>query len=106
MERPEPDNAARDAAAALFKSFAAAEKELHTEVALAESLSAANAAVRQHGERGRAAAVSALCLKHRQWSLAHVGDTRVWRFRANQLKLLTHDHVGPAGAGESSLWPG
>ena len=42
-----------------------------------------------------AASLSALLLHQRRWLLGHAGDTRVWLFRDNQLKLLTRDHVLP-----------
>lgn len=94
-ERPDPDGAARDAVQIVRESFYATPEGWSAGNALKECLAAANAYLRTNGERHRAAALSALVLRQRRWSLAHVGDTRVWRLRDHQLKQLSQDHVEP-----------
>ncbi|MCX7150680.1 MAG: bifunctional protein-serine/threonine kinase/phosphatase [Rhodocyclales bacterium] len=42
---------------------------------------------------GMATTLSALVLRGRRYVLAHVGDTRVYRLRNNELTQLTSDHV-------------
>lgn len=37
--------------------------------------------------------LSALVLEGHRYTVAHVGDTRVWRIGNNQIELLTHDHA-------------
>jgi serine/threonine protein phosphatase PrpC len=40
-----------------------------------------------------ACTLSAVVLRGRRWYLAHVGDTRIYRLRGEQLRLLTQDHT-------------
>jgi len=94
-ERPDADGAARDAIQIVSDSYYATPEAWSAANALNECFSAANAFVRTNGERNRATALSALVLRHRRWSLAHVGDTRVWRYRDQQLRQLSQDHVEP-----------
>lgn len=42
---------------------------------------------------GMACTLSALVLRGRRWHLAHVGDTRIYRLRGEQLEQLTRDHT-------------
>ena len=42
---------------------------------------------------GMACTLSALVLRGRRWTLAHVGDTRIYRMRGEHLQLLTQDHT-------------
>jgi protein phosphatase len=42
---------------------------------------------------GMATTLSALALRGRRYVIAHVGDSRIYRLRGNELVLLTHDHV-------------
>jgi serine/threonine protein phosphatase PrpC len=37
--------------------------------------------------------LSALVLQGQGYTVAHVGDTRVWRVAADEIQLLTHDHA-------------
>ena len=94
-ELPDPDGAAHDAVHMVLDSYYATPEGWSAANALTECFSAANAFVRTNGEPNRAAALSALVLRQRRWSLGHVGDTRVWRLRDHQLKLLSQDHVEP-----------
>jgi protein phosphatase len=94
-ERPEPDGASRDALRALGESFYSTPENWALEQSLRESFSTANQAVMTLGERRRAASLTALVLRHRRWTFAHAGDTRLWLLRDHQLRLLTKDHVTP-----------
>lgn len=98
-DRPDAGGAARDALLALRASFGAAPETWPPEMVLNESAQAAHHALRHAGERGRAAAISALALRRRRWRLAHVGHTRAWLFRDNHLRQLTHDHLLPRPLG-------
>ncbi len=42
---------------------------------------------------GMATTLSAVVLRGRRYSIAHIGDTRVYRLRNGELSLLTTDHV-------------
>jgi protein phosphatase len=42
---------------------------------------------------GMACTLSALVLRGRRWHLAHVGDTRIYRLRGENLEQLTQDHT-------------
>lgn len=42
---------------------------------------------------GMACTLSALVLRGHRWYLAHVGDTRIYRLRGEQLEQLTQDHT-------------
>jgi serine/threonine protein phosphatase PrpC len=47
-----------------------------------------------HPERdGMATTLSALVLRHRYYTIAHIGDTRIYLLRNGQLARLTTDHV-------------
>jgi protein phosphatase len=94
-EGPDSEGAAADTLKTLADSYYAAPENWRPERALAESAETANQLLRAQGERGRAAALSALVLRQRRWWVAHAGDTRVWLLRDHQLKLLTRDHVTP-----------
>lgn len=94
-ERPDPDNASHDALRALGESFYSTPENWNLEQSLRESFSAANQSVLTLGERRRAASLTALVLRHRRWTFAHAGDTRLWLLRDHQLRLLTQDHVTP-----------
>lgn len=64
---------------------------------LRDGFSAANQAIREHAElneecRGMGTTVVALVLAGHQALLAHIGDSRIYRFRRGILSLLTRDH--------------
>lgn len=94
-ERPEPVRAAQVALTALGDSFYAAPDSWGPRQSLLESIQAAHQAVRAAGERGRAAALSALVLRGRRWLIAHAGHTRVYLYREHRLQQLTRDHLLP-----------
>lgn len=94
-ERPEPEAASRDALKSLGDSYYSTPENWKIEQSLRESFNSANQTVLTQGERRRAASLSALVLRHRRWTLAHAGDTRIWLLRDHQLRLLTQDHVTP-----------
>ena len=102
-ERPDPDGAARDVLVALRSSFSAAPETWAAPLVLSESMQAAHHALRNAGERGRAAALSALVLRHRRWRLAHVGHGRIWLYRDNRLRQLTQDHLLPRPVGAAEV---
>lgn len=91
--RNDQGDASRCAVDTLNDSYFAAPREWSAEKALRESFAAADNAVAHEGKRDWAAALSALVLSGRQWALGHMGDTRVWLFREQKLKQLTHDHT-------------
>jgi hypothetical protein len=93
--RPQPDDAAHAAASAFGTSYFTTPEDWSAEQAAQESFRAADQAVRGGGERGRAASLSGLVLRHRQWVLIHAGNTRAWRMRDRTLKLLSRDHIEP-----------
>ncbi|MDP2168971.1 MAG: protein phosphatase 2C domain-containing protein, partial [Rhodocyclaceae bacterium] len=49
---------------------------------------------REHTGREQAmgSTLALLLLKNNRVTLAHIGDSRIYRLRANRLELLTHDH--------------
>jgi len=51
-------------------------------------------AQREHTSREQAmgSTLALLLLKNNHVTLAHIGDSRIYRLRANRLELLTHDH--------------
>ena len=49
----------------------------------------------QQDNDGSVAAASALVLRGRQYFIAHVGNTRVYRVRGNAFERLTNDHTWP-----------
>ena len=102
-DRPQPHVAAVDALAALRASYYAAPETWGLPVALAESLQAAHQALRHAGERGRAAALSAIVLHRRRWLLAHAGNARIWLYRQQQLRQLTRDHLTPRPVGPAHV---
>ncbi|WP_108126570.1 bifunctional protein-serine/threonine kinase/phosphatase [Saccharospirillum mangrovi] len=54
-------------------------------------------------DKGYVCAFTALVLKGRQAHLFHVGDTRLYRWRAQRLECLTQDHRAWLGNGRSCL---
>ena len=53
-----------------------------------------NRAQREHTSREQAmgSTLALLLLNNNHVTLAHIGDSRIYRLRANRLELLTHDH--------------
>ena len=94
-DRPAPPTAARDALKAFGDHYYAAPENWGLKHTLQESAAAANHILLSSGDKGRAAALSALVLRRRRWGIVHAGNTRVWLMRDNEIKLLTHDHVTP-----------
>lgn len=68
-------------------------------IAVARVLSALNAWLFHHGRQSilpqdaLVTTFSAVVLKSNSAHLFHVGDSRIWRYRAQTLELLTHDHL-------------
>lgn len=94
--------AAQTSVRALLADFFDTPATWETTVALDRLIGAQNAwLVAQNRQReglgkGHAAAalttLSALVLQGQGWTVAHVGDTRVWRVAGGEITLLTHDH--------------
>lgn len=95
VERISPEAAARDVLKILGEHYYTAPENWGLKHTLRESIAAANRSLMATGERGRAAALSALVLRRRRWAITHAGHARVWLMRDNELKLLTRDHVTP-----------
>lgn len=95
--------AAQTTVKALLADFFDTPPTWETTVALDRLIAAQNAwLVAQNRQReglGRAHAaaalttLSALVLQGQGWTVAHVGDTRVWLIRDGEITLLTHDHA-------------
>jgi len=102
-EKPTPEQASTTVTVELGNAFFAAHESWTSKHALVESLHVADHALRSAGERGRAAALSALVVRGRRWTLAHLGHTRAWLFRDGRLKLLTRDHVTPRPSGPPQI---
>jgi protein phosphatase len=84
--------AADSAIATLRDCYYATPETWSSERALKDCFTAVNRAVLTGAPQGRATTLSALVLRNRRWALAHVGDTRVWLYRNQQLTQLTVDH--------------
>lgn len=76
----------------LRDSYYATPETWSVERALKDCFAAVNSAVLAGAPAGRATTLSALVLRNRRWAVAHVGDTRVWLHRNQQLTQLTVDH--------------
>lgn len=94
--RPDPERAAHTAVQIFFEGCRAAPEVWPPLKLLTESYAAANQFLAASDNQTLAASLSALVLHQRHWLLGHAGDTRVWLFRGNQLKLLTRDSVTPS----------
>lgn len=77
--------------------------------AAARVLSALNAWLFHHGRQalrptdGLVTTFSAIILKSTTAHLLHVGDSRIWRWRAGKLELLTRDHLHHQRQGDAFL---
>lgn len=91
--------AAELAVRALIEGFYATPETRGPVQAMQEPLAAYNRWLHTQGQsenmRGAATTFTALALRGRRAHLAHVGDSRAWRFRDGRLTLLTTDHVRP-----------
>lgn len=91
--------AAQTSVLGLLADFFATPATWETSVALDRLISAQNAWLvaqnRQREGAGQTAltTLSALVLQGQGWTVAHVGDTRVWRVAAGEIQQLTHDHA-------------
>lgn len=54
-------------------------------------------------EKGFITTFSVLVIKSRQAHIFHVGDSRIYRFRDDQLELLTNDHISKIGPDKQYL---
>jgi len=52
-----------------------------------------NKSIKEHALRGMGTTVSALAIQNNTAVLAHVGDSRIYRFRQGTMNLLTEDHT-------------
>lgn len=57
----------------------------------------------QQEQKGALCTFSALIIKSHQAYVFHVGDSRIYRFRDQQLEQLTHDHQAHTSQGKASL---
>ena len=91
--------AAELAVRALIEGFYSTPETRGAVQAIQEPLAAYNrwlfAQGQSEGMRGAATTCTAIALRGRRAHLAHVGDSRAWRFRDGRLTLLTSDHVRP-----------
>jgi protein phosphatase len=92
--------AAETAARSLLADYYATPADWSVAVALDRVLRAASDWLAAENNRrpsidGVVAAVSGLVLRRREYFLAHVGDTRVYRLRGSLLEQLTTDHTWP-----------
>ncbi len=90
--------AAQTAVISLVEDFHGVPRTWETSVALDRLIGAHNAWLADHNRRRSDQAsglttLTAVVLAGHRWTVAHVGDTRAWLWRAGQLALLTHDHV-------------
>ncbi|MCW5663452.1 MAG: bifunctional protein-serine/threonine kinase/phosphatase [Piscinibacter sp.] len=92
--------AAQTSVMGLLADFFATPATWETSVALDRLIGAQNAWLvaqnRQRGGRGGELALttlSALVLQGQRWTLAHVGDTRIWRVAGGEIQQLTLDHA-------------
>ena len=89
--------AAQTTVTSLVRDYYGTPETWHTTVALDRIISAQNAWLcginrRRHPVLGLTT-LSALVLRGQSYTLAHVGDTRVYLLRAGKITLLTNDHV-------------
>lgn len=88
--------AAQTSVLALLGDFFDTPATWETTVALDRLIGAQNGwLVAQNRQRDAAAltTLSALVLQGQGYTVAHVGDTRVWRIAGGEIELLSHDHA-------------
>ena len=92
--------AAQTSVMGLLADFFATPATWETSVALDRLIVAQNAWLvaqnRQHEGQADAAALttlSVLVLQGQSWTIAHVGDTRIWRIAGGEIQRLTQDHA-------------
>lgn len=94
--RPDPERAAHTAVHALMSGWHAAPETWGPAKLLQECFGAANQSLLSADSHALVASLSALVLRGRRWLIGHAGDTRVWLYRNQQIKLLTRDHRIPS----------
>ncbi len=94
--RPDPEHAGDVAIHTLQQGWHAAPETWGAAKLLQECFTAANQSLLTSNSHALAASLSALVLRGRQWLIGHAGDTRVWLYRDQQIKLLTRDHRLPS----------
>lgn len=82
----------------LVRDYFATPHHWDTTVALDRLIRAQNAWLADHNRRKAGAApalttLSAIVLRGHSWTVAHVGDSRVWLLRDGQCQQLTEDHA-------------
>ena len=99
QRRPRAE-AAQTSVLGLLADFFATPATWETTVALDRLIGAQNAwLVAQNRQRAGATdaaaltTLSALVLQGQGWTVAHVGDTRIWRIAGGEIQQLTHDHA-------------
>lgn len=92
--------AAQTSVMSLLADFFATPATWETSVALDRLINAQNAWLvaqnrQREGHTGEAAltTLSVLVLQGQSWTVAHVGDTRIWRLAGGEIQRLTQDHA-------------
>lgn len=92
--------AAQTSVMGLLADFFATPATWETSVALDRLINAQNAWLvaqnrQREGHTGEAAltTLSVLVLQGQSWTVAHVGDTRIWRIAGGEIQRLTQDHA-------------
>ena len=89
--------AAQSTVMALLQDFHATPAHWDITVALERLIGAQNAWLAAHNKRVNNSAalttLSAVVLRGHSWTVAHVGDSRVWLLRDGQCRQLTQDHA-------------
>lgn len=94
--RPDPERAGDAAVRTLLQGWQAAPETWGPAKLLQECFAAANHELLATNSHALAASLSTLVIRGRQWLIGHAGDTRIWLYRDQQIKLLTRDHRLPS----------